>query len=399
MLALVAPGGAPGCGSACSTFAVADDLIAAAGHRHRLHRAPEAARAGDRPRAVPRPAGAALRAARLAAPGRGAALGVGMVESPCSTPASTRSSPGSRSAWSPAPTRRERAQLEQVTELTRSFREQPTPELARSAQLGVASAISPNERLQHRLHPWTSYLIVPLFALANAGIHVDGGVAARRDPLAADDRHRLRLGARQAAGDRRRLLAGVAATARRHPPGAELAVDRRRRDRLRDRLHRRDPGRRPGLRRRAARRGETRGAGRRRPGLVRRLVGLPPDRPPAAAGAGAPGRGHERSDPRSLRRHRPGPRPRPRRRRRDRHPDRVRRLRVPLLRPGRGRDPRAARVLRRRPALRLAAPAAERRPPARPVAAEATEAAHAQGAFWELHDTLLATRTNWRRPT
>jgi Na+/H+ antiporter NhaA len=79
----------------------------------------------------------------------------------------------------------ERAQLEQVTELARSFREQPTPELARSAQLGVASAISPNERLQHRLHPWTSYLIVPLFALANAGIHVDGALLhdAIRSPL------------------------------------------------------------------------------------------------------------------------------------------------------------------------------------------------------------------------
>jgi Na+/H+ antiporter NhaA len=67
----------------------------------------------------------------------------------------------------------ERSQLERVTELARSFREQPTPELARSAQLGVASAISPNERLQYRLHPWTSYVVVPLFALANAGIHVD----------------------------------------------------------------------------------------------------------------------------------------------------------------------------------------------------------------------------------
>ncbi len=67
-----------------------------------------------------------------------------------------------------------RDDLERVTELTRSFREQPTPQLARSAQLSVASAISPNERLQHRLHPWTSFVIVPLFALANAGIHVDG---------------------------------------------------------------------------------------------------------------------------------------------------------------------------------------------------------------------------------
>jgi Na+/H+ antiporter NhaA len=73
------------------------------------------------------------------------------------------------SAYPPA-----RVDLERVTELTRSFREQPTPELARSAQLSVASAISTNELLQYRLHPWTSFVIVPLFALANAGIHIDG---------------------------------------------------------------------------------------------------------------------------------------------------------------------------------------------------------------------------------
>ena len=73
------------------------------------------------------------------------------------------------SAYPPA-----REDLERVTEMARSFREQPTPELARAAQLSVASAISVNERLQYRLHPWTSYVIVPLFALANAGIHLDG---------------------------------------------------------------------------------------------------------------------------------------------------------------------------------------------------------------------------------
>ena len=73
------------------------------------------------------------------------------------------------SAYPPA-----RTDLERVTELTRTFREQPTPELARSAQLGVASAISANERLQYRLHPWTSYVIVPLFALANIGMEIDG---------------------------------------------------------------------------------------------------------------------------------------------------------------------------------------------------------------------------------
>jgi len=71
-----------------------------------------------------------------------------------------------------------REDLERATALTRSFREQPTPELARSAQQGVLSAISPNERLQYSLHPWTSYVIVPLFALANAGIHVTGGLLA-----------------------------------------------------------------------------------------------------------------------------------------------------------------------------------------------------------------------------
>src|ERR1700729_2725425 len=65
-----------------------------------------------------------------------------------------------------------RDDLERATTLTREFREQPTPELARSAQQSLQSAISPNERLQYELHPWTSYVIVPLFALANAGIHI-----------------------------------------------------------------------------------------------------------------------------------------------------------------------------------------------------------------------------------
>jgi protein-disulfide isomerase len=78
-----------------------------------------------------------------------------------------------------------RVDLERVTEQARNFREQPTPALARSAQLAVASAISPNDRLQHRLHPWTSLVIVPLFALANAGIHIDGSLLsdAVRSPI------------------------------------------------------------------------------------------------------------------------------------------------------------------------------------------------------------------------
>ena len=67
-----------------------------------------------------------------------------------------------------------RTDLERVTTLFRTFREQPTPDLARSARLSLRETISPNERLQRLWHPWTSYLIVPLFALANAGIALNG---------------------------------------------------------------------------------------------------------------------------------------------------------------------------------------------------------------------------------
>jgi len=72
-----------------------------------------------------------------------------------------------------------RSDLERASESFRLFREQPTPELARDARESVRSAISPNDRLQQLFHPWTSYLIVPLFALANAGITVSGSFLAR----------------------------------------------------------------------------------------------------------------------------------------------------------------------------------------------------------------------------
>jgi Na+/H+ antiporter NhaA len=75
----------------------------------------------------------------------------------------------------PAP----RSNLERATERFREFREQPTAELARVAGVELRSATSFNERLQQLFHPWTSYVIVPLFALANAGIAIDGGFLAR----------------------------------------------------------------------------------------------------------------------------------------------------------------------------------------------------------------------------
>jgi Na+/H+ antiporter NhaA len=67
-----------------------------------------------------------------------------------------------------------RADLERATDLFRLFREQPTSELAQSLRQGVRTALSPNERLQQIYHPVSSYVIVPLFALANAGIAING---------------------------------------------------------------------------------------------------------------------------------------------------------------------------------------------------------------------------------
>ncbi len=78
-----------------------------------------------------------------------------------------------------------RDELERATDLFRSFREQPTSQLAREAQVGLNAAVSPNARLQNLYHPWTSYVVVPLFALANAGIVVDGAALSRavRSPV------------------------------------------------------------------------------------------------------------------------------------------------------------------------------------------------------------------------
>jgi Na+/H+ antiporter NhaA len=72
-----------------------------------------------------------------------------------------------------------RSDLERAGNRFREFREQPTPELERSAREELRSALSPNERLQLLYHPWSSYVIVPLFALATAGIAVDGGFLQR----------------------------------------------------------------------------------------------------------------------------------------------------------------------------------------------------------------------------
>jgi NhaA family Na+:H+ antiporter len=59
----------------------------------------------------------------------------------------------------------------------------PTPEEEREARVGAlltlsdvsAEAISPLDRLEHSLLPWSAFLIVPLFAFVNAGVDLRGG--------------------------------------------------------------------------------------------------------------------------------------------------------------------------------------------------------------------------------
>ena len=110
-----------------------------------------------------------------------------------------------------------RSDLEHAGKRFREFREQPTPELQHMARESIRTAISPNERLQLIYHPWTSYVIVPLFALANAGIAIDGDFLERAARLADHARRSRRLRGRQAARHRRhgaaRHLAVTRATA------------------------------------------------------------------------------------------------------------------------------------------------------------------------------------------
>lgn len=78
-----------------------------------------------------------------------------------------------------------RDDIDQVAVLGRSFLVDPSPQRALATQVAVTEAVSPNERLQLRIQPWSSYVIVPLFVLANAGVPLDGATlaAALTSPL------------------------------------------------------------------------------------------------------------------------------------------------------------------------------------------------------------------------
>ena len=60
----------------------------------------------------------------------------------------------------------------------RAFHESPNVDIGRSAHRELVRAVSVNERMQRRLHPWGNLVVVPLFVLANAGVDLRGGVLA-----------------------------------------------------------------------------------------------------------------------------------------------------------------------------------------------------------------------------
>jgi NhaA family Na+:H+ antiporter len=66
-----------------------------------------------------------------------------------------------------------------VIPVRRWFAPDPPPAILWEAPLGPGTAVPPVQRLQQVLHPWSSYLVVPLFALANAGVALDGPALAR----------------------------------------------------------------------------------------------------------------------------------------------------------------------------------------------------------------------------
>ncbi|MCT9819525.1 Na+/H+ antiporter NhaA [Microbacterium sp. W1N] len=65
-----------------------------------------------------------------------------------------------------------RRDVEHALELARTFRQSPNTEYARAAANSLRESISINERLQSAYGPYVAYVILPLFALANAGVLV-----------------------------------------------------------------------------------------------------------------------------------------------------------------------------------------------------------------------------------
>ena len=81
--------------------------------------------------------------------------------------------------------RPERRDVEHALDLARTFRQSPNTEYARAAANSLRESISINERLQSAYAPYVAYVILPVFALANAGVLISPEILAdaARSPL------------------------------------------------------------------------------------------------------------------------------------------------------------------------------------------------------------------------
>jgi len=79
----------------------------------------------------------------------------------------------------------DRRQVEQTVDMIRAFRQSPNSQYARAATRGLRESISINERLQSDVGPYVAFVVLPLFALANAGVRLDADsvMAALGSPL------------------------------------------------------------------------------------------------------------------------------------------------------------------------------------------------------------------------
>lgn len=79
----------------------------------------------------------------------------------------------------------ERQRVEAAVDVIQAFRQSPNSEYARAATRSLRDSISINERLVTGFGPYVSFGVLPLFALANAGVRLDTDtvLAALRSPL------------------------------------------------------------------------------------------------------------------------------------------------------------------------------------------------------------------------
>lgn len=79
----------------------------------------------------------------------------------------------------------ERRPVERAVDQIRAFRQSPNSEYARAASRSLRESISINERLQTTVGPTVSFVVLPLFALVNAGVRLDAQslATALRSPL------------------------------------------------------------------------------------------------------------------------------------------------------------------------------------------------------------------------